>query len=370
MRCTLLLLALCACDDSSEAASPADAQVFRPVDVAPDAPMDAAAEVDAARDAAPDTALDVGLDALVDAAVDGAPEASLDLGPDAEDAALDSAEVAELDAAPDAAGPTPPAEGHTELTADGRLALRTEAPAFSADCPECVDRDEDGLDDAWEALVLDKLRPLLRFDEAEQLLDDEDAVLQIVGRVAPVEPRVRVFMMLGYSKDYGTCLGITGHDGDSERVALDLELVGAGDAIVVGAYTAAHEGTINDHSRLFTGEALDELLFEGDEPRWVVFPSQDKHGTYASIEECESVSPVPCVDEDCAPDGVDDPERFDALPEVHNAGEEEAPLIDALDAIGFEGDSAWADERFCGGGPRNALGCSSPVREKLLEDPF
>jgi hypothetical protein len=100
----------------------------------------------------------------------------------------------------------------------------------------------------------------------------------------------------------------------------------------------------------------------------VVFPSQDKHATYVSIDVCENISPVPCLDEDCGPDGVANPSEYDLLPPFVNAGEEAHPRVTDLTMIGFPGDSAWADQDFCGG--LGGGGCSSAVREKLLSDPF
>ncbi|MBX7082338.1 MAG: hypothetical protein K1X88_24230 [Nannocystaceae bacterium] len=267
---------------------------------------------------------------------------------------------------------------HTQLTDDGRLALRCNLPPDVASCAAvpgapCDDADADGLADVWEDAVLDRLRPLRRLDEGEPLLTDGAAVLADVGRVVAVGERYRLFVMLGYSADYGSC-SFTAHDGDSERVALDLEPWpdgGVGGVATVGAYTAAHEGTANDHGRVFTGADLGMLVFaldDASEPRWVVYPSASKHATYASIEICEGISAIPCIDEDCAPDGVDDPAAYDLLPEFANAGEEAMPRVDDLGVVGFPGDSAWAMQDFCGGqGPGN---CSAPVRDKLLVDPF
>ncbi|MCA9658493.1 MAG: hypothetical protein KC486_09120 [Myxococcales bacterium] len=264
----------------------------------------------------------------------------------------------------------------------GRLAFESNLPPAVDAClalpvldPPCADVDEDGLVDAWEDAALDRLRPLRRMDEEEKLIDDADAVIADVGRVAPVGGDVRIFVMLGYHRDYGSCGGISGHNGDSERVALDLAPDpegGPGGVVTVGAYTAAHEGSVTDHSMLFVGDDLDVLVLGDDpdtgEPRWVVFPSADKHATYATVEICEGISIVPCLDEDCAPDGVDDPAAYDLLPLSHNAGEENAPRLEDLAAVGFPGDHAWADQPFCGGlGPGS---CSSAVREKLLVDPF
>jgi hypothetical protein len=263
----------------------------------------------------------------------------------------------------------------TELV-EGALALRCNLPRLVVDCmaiadAPCDDADADGLTDAWEDLALDGLRPLRRFDEAESLIDDPSAVLGDVGRVFAIDERIRIFVMLGYHYDYGSC-GLTSHNGDSERVALDLAIWpdgGAGGVRVAQAYTAAHEGTATDHSRVFTTADLGLLVYDVvAEPRWVVFPSRDKHGTYGNIDICENISVVPCLDEDCAPDGVRDPAAFDWLPSFVNAGEPEMPRVTALDDLGFVGDDAWADQDFCGGLERT--GCSAPVVEKLTVDPF
>lgn len=273
----------------------------------------------------------------------------------------------------------------TTLTSSGTLALHTNLPPATGDClaldaadPPCVDDDLDGLVDAWEELVLARMSPLLVLDEAEPALDDADWVLAGVGRVtvAADDPeRIRAFIMLGWSRDYGRC-GVSAHDGDSERVALDLAPLaegGAGGVVVVQAYTAAHEGTVLDHGHVFADDELAELETTGDpitgEPRWQVYVSEGKHATYGSVLRCESVSPIPCVDEDCAPDGVDDRSPYLRTLPVVNAGEPGATLVDDLAEIGFPDESAWADQPFCGGQGRGGT-CSSAVREKLVNDPF
>lgn len=273
-------------------------------------------------------------------------------------------------------------ELHTLVTDEGRLALHSNLPPRVDDClalpaalPPCEDLDADGLVDAWEDAVLDRLRPLRRFDEEEAAVDDAEVVLADVGRVAPApDGAYRLMVMLGYSRDYGSC-GFTAHNGDSERVALDLVPLpeeGAGGVVVRRAYTAAHEGTANDHGRVFADGELDQLVLSPDprtnQPRWTVFPSADKHATYATIEICEGISPLPCLDEDCGPDGVADPAAYDRLPPVGNAGELVAPRLTDLSELGFAGEDAWADQDFCGG--LGGTECSSSVRSKLLDDPF
>jgi hypothetical protein len=273
-------------------------------------------------------------------------------------------------------------ELRTLLTDDGRLALHSNLPPAVAAClalpaadPPCDDLDADGLVDAWEDVVLDRLRPLRRFDEAESALDDPAAVLADVGRVvAAGDGTFRVMVMLGYSYDYGSC-GFTSHNGDSERVVLGLVPLpseGEGGVVVDRAYTAAHEGAPTDQGRTFVGDALAQLVYTPDpatgQPRWVVFPSADKHATYATLAICEGISVIPCFDEDCGPDGVADPAAYDVLPASWNAGEPAAPRLTDLAPVGFPGDDAWADQDFCGG--LGGTNCSSSVRSKLLIDPF
>lgn len=269
--------------------------------------------------------------------------------------------------------------------AGGGMAVTTNLPARVAACralavtdPPCADRDGDGLVDAWEDLILDRLRPMVRFDEDESLIGDRSARLVELARVAPVtgaDLEVVVFIALAYSIDYGSCGGFTGHNGDSERVALHLAAPvggGPGDVAVVAAYTTGHEGTANDQSRIWRGAGLAELVTVPDPssgaPRWVVFPSADKHATYGTLAQCEAVSVVPCFDEDCGPDGVADPAGYQQLPAIHNVGEPGRRLIDDLTAVGFPGDTAWGARDFCGG--RGGTSCSAPLRDKLIVDPF
>src|SRR5262245_23041225 len=59
----------------------------------------------------------------------------------------------------------------TELAKSGALVLRSDLPALVSDCvalagstQDCADGDKDGLTDRWEKIVLERLRPLMRFD--------------------------------------------------------------------------------------------------------------------------------------------------------------------------------------------------------------
>ncbi|MCC6558019.1 MAG: hypothetical protein IT372_34160 [Polyangiaceae bacterium] len=372
-RLAILALILPSCG-GDEAVSPQQPQQGAPAEVCADA-------LDNDGDGLPDCA---DPDCYLEAAC-GEAAVEVDCGDGVDDDGDGISDCADPDCAGDPAClPEFALEAHTLMTPEGALALATNLPALVGACQmveakdvPCADVDEDGLADAWEDLVLTRIQPLSRYDEDEPLVTDAAAVTVNVGRVALIaaEPlEVNVYVMLGYSRDYGSC-GLTSHNGDSERVALKLLRHGdaPGDVVMAAAYTAAHEGTATDHGRVFSTAELPGLTFTPDpatgEPRWMVFPSAAKHATYATVEICEGISPVPCFDEDCAPDGVADPALYDRLPVVHNAGEELHPRLTDLGPIGFPGDDAWADQDFCGGlGSGDA--CSSPVREKLLDDPF
>ena len=104
-------------------------------------------------------------------------------------------------------------EAHTSVAPDNGLVLTTNLPATVEECgaapftgTPCDDLDQDGLADAWEDVVIDRFRPLLRLDEQESLVDDAGAVVANVARVAVIAKaplHVRAFIMVGYSKDYG-----------------------------------------------------------------------------------------------------------------------------------------------------------------------
>lgn len=268
----------------------------------------------------------------------------------------------------------------TTVTADG-FELVTDLPGEVKDCLAdrgadlCADGDLDGLVDRWEDVLLDRLRPFVRIDEGDPLRVDASGRVGSVGRVAPVvgdggEAAIRVFLVLGYSRDYGRCT-FDEHLGDSERVVLDLARTqGARGAVrLTRAFTAAHEGTSQDSSDLFEGEGLLELEYAEDphlgQPRWAVYASRSKHATFASPALCEAnESWIFCGDEDCAAGRVDSPSNELLMPVV-NAGEPDAPLADQM-----MDEPIWDDVDFCGGLGHGDEPCASPLREKLLLDPI
>lgn len=238
-------------------------------------------------------------------------------------------------------------------------------------CETCVDQDADGLSDAFEDELLAAVVPSMRADELEPALASADWGVAAVGRVMPVDAStLRVFIMLGWQEDYGWlsggCVdtfgeGFTAHPGDSERVVVTLVATPDGGWALHQAYTAAHEFTPDDQSAIHDGTALEFTA----EPRWRVYSSLAKHGTYISHAACEGVTEGICtVDEACGLDANDE-----RVPMVVNAGEPSAPRVTDLSSLGFPGDDAWAEQLFCGGQTRSEA-CVDGVHNKLTQDPF
>jgi len=339
-------------------------------------------ETDADTDTDSDADADSDTDADSDADTDSDADADTDSDTDT-DSDSDSDGDSDTDSDTDTDPPAFVLNAYTEPSGVS-MAFRTNLPSAVSDCAaltetgaDCTDADMDGLVDVWEQLVLDALTPVVRFDESEQWFSDSSAVLHGVGRVSPAasDPtHIRVYIMLGYSYDYGRC-AVSFHDGDSERVALDLSpLAGAGpgEMLLTGTYTAAHEGTITDHSTVLTGAQLseDEFPLDGSgQPRWRVYSSDGKHATYHTAQRCEDAEWALCLEEDCDADGVSDKTAFDFVFPTDNAGEEDHPMLTDLTSVGFPGEEAWVQQEFCGGAGR-LLFCASAVREKLMEDPF
>lgn len=270
---------------------------------------------------------------------------------------------------------------------DGKLVVTMRRPAFVSSCTKterCDDADHDGLVDDWEDALLDRLRPRMALHPEEPLLEDPEGRFGYVARVFRPENGpsdvVRVILVTGFSYDPGVLLfgkiPMSAHDGDSERVAVELKLTGNGrEATLNRAYFAVHEHTINDQSRLYAADELDRELTlgrdAGGEPRWVVFPSKGKHPEFANPAACAATSlhGTGLFREHCA---ASEAEGHALLPPVVNAGEPAHHRADDLAIVGFAGDDAWAEQKFCGGfreQPRLGA-CAESVASKLHDDPF
>ena len=264
---------------------------------------------------------------------------------------------------------------------EGALRLQTNQPILTLDCQQlawdglnCSDVDLDGLTDAWEDLAIQYLRPILLLDEAEPYLSDMTGHFAQILRVTREMDSIDVYSVLAWSRDYGRCF-VSSHNGDSERVVIRLQFDAETNAAWYSqAYTAAHEGELTDAGQIWSDVSLLTYVTEPTTgyPRWVVYPSEAKHATFGSIDDCENVSFIPCLDEDCAPDNVSSMDLWQDGwyldgPFV-NVGEKNQQRMNELSAVGYPGEYAWEDQDFCGSLARTT--CSSSIREKLSTIPF
>lgn len=257
-----------------------------------------------------------------------------------------------------------------DMTDSWEPRLSSPLPLRAAACaPGCPDADADGLNDLWEDALLVRLRPRLVFHGEDAMFHDHHAALALIGRVwpspDPLDGRIVVVFVIAYAHDYGRC-GADSHDGDTERVVVELVADPAGHAVIASQwYTAAHEHTSWDAARF----GMFAWLAPADPPAiWQVHVARDKHASYTSVEDCAGHG-VACLDDVCAAGSAAVPLTVP----VWNAGEPDGPRLDDLGPLGFDGECAWCDQRFCGGGrgPDDArAGCASPVRDKLGHDPF
>lgn len=270
---------------------------------------------------------------------------------------------------------------------EGQLVIHAPEPAACAE-PSCLDADGDSLSDAWEDAILERVRPRLVLDPEEPVLLDPTGAFGLVGRVYRPEGAppniVRVLIVVGFSYDDGVTvagLSLTGHDGDSERVGLELELWNGGrEAVVRRAFFSAHEGMPNNHSHLYEEDQIGTALTWGqdpdEQPRWLVFPSRAKHAEFADPVTCEEASlwGTTLFSESC---GDTEGETTGVIvdPPLVNAGEREHPRVTDLAVVNFPGEVAWDGSSFCGGrrplpSSERRLFCGGAIAKKLTNDPF
>ena len=272
---------------------------------------------------------------------------------------------------------------------NGFLYLRSSIPHQATQCAElhpeaaiCDDLDADGLVDAWEDMASHRLIPVIRFHVDEPLFTDKTGRVHAFSRVTPVSDnidRIRVFIALTYSYDYGRC-SLRRHRGDLERVVLELLTVQTEPTSVVRvntAYTAAHEHTSFDQSALYPSELRSSLEYGEDpvirQPRWIIYASAGKHASYASRIHCTGNSTLPCARENCPSASS----YYELLFPVVHVGEPQESAFSWSRQGGEEWwasfDAIWDGGSFCGGDTTisDRTSCTpSSIRRKLTHDPF
>lgn len=156
---------------------------------------------------------------------------------------------------------------------------------------------------------------------------------------------ISIFYALAYARDGGDpdLGGFSSHLGDSEFIAIDVQVGQDGTILNYLVFLSAHYRAITDASGWFDGDAFQfEDTDEGIHP--YVWVAVGKHANYASESRCEAGA---AFQDSCDVGWV---EPIDIDIERH-LGHSYAPLIDEASFL-FEGrvytEHFFTDQRFCG----------------------
>ncbi|MEM8637813.1 MAG: hypothetical protein AAGG51_03205 [Cyanobacteria bacterium P01_G01_bin.54] len=255
-----------------------------------------------------------------------------------------------------------------------------EYPIFTSDSR--YDKDKDGLDDRWENIAVQSLRPTLLFHKNEDMFSDlhsaSDHKVALFTRVTPVEMLTENGESLTYisflntalfTKDYGTPKAhVGGHNGDvaslhsawkvsDDNSTIELERV----------WTNGHVGWKRSHEQSVTGvngsassnDWLGEtekypLEFSSD-GSLNIYIEEDKHSSWTSSSDHRDSGGSYPIASDIA-----------IRPSAYNVGEpwfHPSPYF--TNGIGglFKGERIWNDPdgRFCGG-----LSCDNAKRGETV----
>jgi hypothetical protein len=247
------------------------------------------------------------------------------------------------------------AAGHFQLPAQ-------HFPRLMRDCrePHCKDADGDGLNDLWENVTIEQLRPRLMLDANDQLFERHADAVVVLTSLVPIERRGESYVLLAsvvtFSRDYGH-LGGFDHPGDTEAFGM-LFKVDESDGLSWVASAAKGHHCLTCSPRF--GWLDQEFAVDGTPQLYV---EQDKHGLWQNGRSCREHAAFSC--------------KGDRVlrPSAINIGDYSADgsrgLIDGLSGLSpngpfgqlagvFPGDAVWGlasrvPGRFCGG----RSGCSA-----------
>ena len=191
----------------------------------------------------------------------------------------------------------------------------------TGDATELVDRDGDGLDDAYELRLASEYMPHISL-----VPDDGCKRSGLAVRVRP-HPADPTKILILYDHLFETDCGFNGHTGDNEAfgVAIDPAIPAPGG--ILALRTASHQNTICERVTECStcGGSDDRDASELTAGRPMIYPSKDKHGQYANLGKCGGGT--------CFDSCVANPERH--VPPIANVGEPGKPLVTNLTTEGF-----------------------------------
>lgn len=265
------------------------------------------------------------------------------------------------------------------LDMPGRFTLPAEHfTRLFRDCvgPTCKDADGDGLNDLWENVAVQQLRPRLMLDERDGLFGSSARVdaLRVLSSVLPIERGASSYVLfahvLAYSRDYGH-LGILKHPGDTEGFGIMYRVEEDGSLQWVSSVAKGHAClTCGAHysfrDQEFAPDGVPSLYVE-----------RDKHGVWQNGRSCREHAAFSC--------GGERTLRPVAINVGDPSADGSAALVDALDGLAprgpfaqlagvFPGEAIWTRLRarvpghFCGGHVHCSEGASANQPGNVIAD--
>ena len=192
--------------------------------------------------------------------------------------------------------------------------------AIDSSQPMFVDNDGDGLDDARELQLATDDLPYLSV-----AANDGCALGGLLVRVSP-HPSDATKILIVYDHLYEHDCGLNGHVGDDEVFGVAIDPNVPAPAGILAVRAVSHQGTPcerDSQCATCSGDSRGACDMSSGWP--VVYSSKDKHGTYATMGSCSTLTT--CFDS-CSL-------AARTLPPIVNAGEKAHPLIHDLTTEGF-----------------------------------
>jgi hypothetical protein len=264
------------------------------------------------------------------------------------------------------------------LAMPGRLDLPAEHfPRLVSDChgPTCNDADADGLNDLWENVAVQQLRPRLMLDEQDGLVAARNAAaVRVLSSVLPIEHKGRSYVLFANvitsKRDYGH-MGLLAHAGDTEAFGMLYRVNDAGGLTWVSSATKGHACLTCGPKYNF----LDQEFAQDGTP--TLYVERDKHGLWPSGKSCRERAAFSCGGQRVL------------RPVALNVGDPSADgsraLVDNMDGLAangsfaslaglFPGEAVWTRAlarvpgRFCGGRLRCSAGASANQPGNVIAD--
>jgi hypothetical protein len=192
------------------------------------------------------------------------------------------------------------------------------------DAASAADRDHDGIADAQEAAWADAYFPYYSIHPS-----DGCKTHGVLFRMMP-HPQEMGRIVVIYDVLYDADCGASGHDGDDEQFAIVFDPKRAAPEGILAVRAISHQDTPCEHDTTCgqcSGMSACGTAMRSGKAYPAVYPSKDKHGTYADMATCSGS--FICDFGGCALSAAPD------APSFVNAGEPAYPLVHDLTANGF-----------------------------------